>query len=318
MIIWDWFRGLRQRHETLDEDLDAEIESHFRMAARDRVDRGEDSTEAMFSVRREFGNVSLVKEVTREMRRLASLERFAKETRYAVQGLSKSPVFSIAAALTLAVGLAAATIIFGVVNTVLLRPLPFADSDRILTVSESMPALGPRPQVVTLEEYMRWRDSGVFEECAALDTAEFTLLGAGRPERIAGVQVTAEFFRMFGVRPALGRDFRRGEDAPGAGDVVILSHQLWAAKFHSDPNIIGKTVHFADNIRTVIGVMPIGFDFPRHADLAGLMSWVPEETEFWIPFQFTQKDVEQGNFNFLVLGSAWDSGCSRLANASSR
>jgi len=187
------------------------------------------------------------------------------------------------------------------VNAVLLRPLPFPGSDRILTIAETVPFFGQKPQVVTLKEYLGWRDAGVLTESVALDTAAFTLLGAGPPERVGGVQVTAEFFQLFGMQPALGRDFRQGEDRPGAGDLVILSYQLWTRKFHSDPNIVGRSVRFGDGLRTIIGVMPRGFDFPRQADLAGLMSWAPEQTEFWIPFQFTQRQIAQGNFNYLVL-----------------
>src|ERR1700719_3413493 len=108
-----------------------------------------------------------MKEVTREMGSLAFLERVVREIRYAVRGLMKSPGFTAAAGCTLAVGLAAATILFGVVNTVLLRPLPFPGSDRILTIAETVPFFGQKPQVVTLKEYLGWRDSGVLAESAA-------------------------------------------------------------------------------------------------------------------------------------------------------
>jgi putative ABC transport system permease protein len=298
MKIWRSLRALRLRNEELDE----EIEGHLRMAVRDRVDRGEDPAEASFAARQEFGNVGLVKEVTREMWALASLEQLVREGRYAIRGLIKAPGFTSVATLTMALGLAAATIIFGVINTVLLRPLPFSTSDRILTVTETIPFFGQKPQVVTLREYLRWRESGVFASAAALDTTSSTLLGVGTPERISGVQVTADFFRIFGLQPIIGRDFRAGEDTPGAAAVVILSHQLWARKFLSDSTVVGKPVRFGDTLRTVIGVLPAGFEFPRHADLAELMPWLPDETEFWVPFQFTQQQVEKGNFNYLVVG----------------
>ena len=291
-------RGLRTRHA----DLDEELQAHLALAVRDRVERGEDPREAEFAARREFGNVALVQEVTRDHWPLFSLERFARELRHALRGMRRDPGFTAAAVLTLAIGLAAATIMFSVVNAVLLRPLPFPSAGRILTIGEIIPFFGTQPQVVTLREYQRWRASGVFERSAAVDVASFALLGAGAPERIDGVQVTADFFRVFGVQPELGRDFRPGEDVPGAAEVAILSHRLWARKFHSDPGIIGKSIRLGDSLRTVVGVMPAGFEFPRHADIARLMSWAPEETEVWVPFQFTEQQVQQGNFNYLVLG----------------
>lgn len=285
-----------------DEELDEEIQAHLRMAARDRIDRGESEQQARSSVRREFGNVGLIKDVAREMRRWASLERFARETRYALRGLAKSPGFSIAAGLTLSIGLAAAAIIFAVVNAVLLRPLPFPQPDRIITVSETMPGFGSKPMVAPFDQFLLWRDTGVFAKSAALNAGEYTLLGTGRPERITGFQVTAEFFSIFGIRPALGRDFRMGEDKPGAGSIVILSHQLWARKFQSDPNVVGRSVRFGDELRTIIGVMPAGFEFPRSSDISSLMTWAPEETEFWIPLQMDPKTIQEGNFDYLVVG----------------
>ncbi len=285
-----------------DEELNEEIEMHLRMAAQDRVDRGESPQQARSSVNREFGNAALIRDVARELRRWASLERFVRETRYALRGLAKSPGFSIAAGLTLAIGLAATVIIFAVVNAVLLRPLPFPQSDRIVTVSETIPGFGQKPIVSPFDQYILWRGTGVFQKSAALNPVEYTLLGSGTPERVTGFQVTAEFFSIFGVQPALGRDFRAGEDKPGGGSVVILSHQLWARKFQSDPTIIGRTLRFGDELRTVIGVMPAGFEFPRHAEISNVMSWAPEETEYWMPLQMDAKAIEEGNFNYLVIG----------------
>jgi hypothetical protein len=290
-------RGWRTRHTELDEEL----RCHLGMAISERVKNGEDPRETEFAVRREFGNLALIQEVTRDQWPLVSLERLARELRQALRGMRRAPGFTAAAVLTLGVGLAAATVMFSVVDAVLLRPLPFPGADRILTVGEIIPFFGTKPQVVTLREYQRWRASGVFDSSAAVDTASFALLGAGLPERIDGVQVTADFFRLFGVQPSLGRDFRPSEDAPGAAAVAILSHQLWARKFHSDPGVVGRSIRLGDRLRTVIGVMPPGFEFPRHADVAGLMSWAPEDTEVWVPFQFTEEQVRQGNFNNLVL-----------------
>lgn len=225
----------------------------------------------------------------------------ALHLRYAFRAMARNPGFAAAATLTLAVGLASATVMFSVVNTVLLRPLPFHDSQRILCISRTIPFFGPGRQPVTLDEYLRWRKTGLFNHIAALTTEEFTLLGAGTPERVAGMGVTPDFFRVFDMRPAIGRDFRADDNAGNAKPVVMLSHELWAGKFHSDPDIIGKAIHLGDDLRVVVGVMPRGFEFPRHADIAAAMDWAPQETEFWIPLQFTEKEVQEHNFNYLVL-----------------
>ncbi len=230
------------------------------------------------------------------------METLLQDIRYGLRMLRKSPGFTVAVVLTLAIGLAAATLMFSVVNAILLRPLPFTDSGRILCVSRTIPFFGPGRQPVTLDEYLRWRKTGIFSHLAALDTEQFTLLGAGTPELVEGVAVTPDFFRVFSIQPRLGRDFRPHENAPVAQPVVMLSHQLWARKFHSDPGIVGKTIHLGDDLRLVIGVMPEGFEFPRHADIAAAMDWAPQETEFWIPLQVTEKEVQEENFNYLVLG----------------
>ena len=298
MKLSDLFRSLRTR----DAQLDEELQSHLRMAIRDRIERGEDPRQAEMAARREFGNVGLIEDTTRDHWAFFSFERLARELRHALRGMRRNPGFTAAAVVILGVGMAAAPIMFSLVDTVLLRPLPFPGAGRILTIGEIIPFFGTKPQVVTLREYQLWRESGALQQTAAVNSASFTLLGAGLPERIEGVEVTADFFRLFGIEPELGRDFRTGEDKPGAAPIAILSHQLWARKFHSDPAIVGQSIRLGDSLRTVVGVMPPGFDFPRRADISGLMSWAPEQTEVWVPFQFTEEQVHQGNFNFLVLG----------------
>jgi len=298
MSLW---RFLKRRRR--DEDLDEEIRGHLRMAARDREELGEHPKEAELSARRDFGNVELVKETVRDIAGSVSLDSILRSIRYAMRGMTKSPGFSTAAVLTLAVGFAAATVVFSVINAVLLRPLPFQQSDRIVTISEIIPFFGQKPQVVALRNYVRWRESGVFALSAALGTTDASLIGAGQAERVSGAMVTTDFFRIFGIHPALGRDFLAADQKPGAA-VAILSHELWARKFQFDPNIVGKPIHLGDSLVTVVGVAPRGFDFPRQADLGSLMSWAPERTEYWVPFPFTEKDIQNGNFQLSGAGPA--------------
>ncbi len=210
--------------------------------------------------------------------------------------------YSGIAVVTLALGLTAVSLTFTLVNTVVLRPLPFAHGERIVAVSQIVPALSSGPTVSTVGEFQQWQKSGLFDYAAALDTAEYTLEGQGRPERIYGVSVTPDFFRIFSMQPLLGRGLSAGDAVPGHDKVIILSHQLWARRFARDPAIIGKTIPVSGEPLVVIGVMPPGFDFPRLADVGTIMNWAPEQSEFWTPFTITPKLVQQGNFNYYVLG----------------
>lgn len=229
-----------------------------------------------------------------------------QDLRYGLRMLARNPGFTAVAVVTLALGLAAVNTIFAVVETVLLRPLDFPHPERIFTVSQDMPALGSGPSVVTLGEFQQWEKSGLFEHAAAIDAAEYTLLGPGRAERLFGVRVTPDFFRVFGVQPFLGRGFVAQDATPGHDNVLVLSYTLWMTSFGGDPGVVGKPVRTSEGLMTVIGVMPPRFDFPRLADVRTIFFWAPEQTEFWAPLTITQGLVQQGNFNYLVIGRLKD------------
>jgi putative ABC transport system permease protein len=231
-----------------------------------------------------------------------AMNAFVRDLRYALRQLSKNPGFTAVAVLTLAIGLAAVNTIFAVVETVLVRPLNFPRSDRVFVIAQSNAALGSGPSVVTLKEFQRWQQSGLLEGAAAMDTKEFTLLGSERAERLFGVRVTPDFFHVFGVRPFLGRGFVAEDATPGHDQVIVLSHELWMRSFAGNRNIIGKTVRMGEGLMTVIGVMPLHFDFPRLADVRTIMFWAPEQTEFWTPLTINEKLLQEGNFNYYALG----------------
>jgi putative ABC transport system permease protein len=222
------------------------------------------------------------------------------------RSLFASPGYSTTAIATLALGLAAVGVTFAVVDTVLLRPLPFAKSDRIVTISQKIPLLSSSPTVVTTDEFLGWQKSGLFESAALMDTAEYTLEGHGHPERIYGASVTPDFFRVFGLQPIAGRSFLAGDASAGRSNVIVLSHQLWKRRFNGDRSLVGRTIRLSGIPMTVIGVMPPGFDFPRLADVSMIMDWAPEQSEFWVPFVISPKILEQGNFNFYALGRLRD------------
>jgi putative ABC transport system permease protein len=229
-----------------------------------------------------------------------------QDIRFGLRMLAKNPGFTAVAVLTLALGLAAVSTIFAVVETVLLRPLDYAHSERIVSVSQTMPALGSGPTVVTLREFQRWEKTGLFEHAAAMDTVGHTLLGAGHPEQLFGVRVTADFFRVFGVQPFLGRGFVAGDATPGHDSVIVLSYARWMSSFGGDRGIVGKTVRMSAGPITVIGVMPPRFDFPRLADVRTIMFWAPEQTDFWAPLTMTEKTVEESSYNYYMLGRLRD------------
>lgn len=217
-----------------------------------------------------------------------------------------SPGYSAVAIITLALGMAALSLMFAVVDTVLLRPLPFAKSDKVVNISQKIPLFGSSPTVVTADEFQDWQSSGLFQSAALMDTAEYTLEGGQHPERIYGASVTRDFFRVFDLQPIAGRGLSAGDVIEGHSDVIVLSHELWARLFGSDRNVIGKTIRLSGTPMTVIGVMPTGFDFPRLADVSAIMNWAPDKAEFWVPFVITPKIVEGGNFNYYALGRLRD------------
>ena len=254
----------------------------------------------------ELGGIEQVKDKVREARAGRILEDLARDFRFGFRTLMKSPGTLTLTVLTLALGLAAVNTIFALVNTVILRPLDFPHSERIFTVSLRLPALGSGPVVANLGEFEAWKKSGLFDEVAAIGTNSLTLLGQGRAERLSGVSVTPDFFSVFGAKTFLGRGFVAADGTLGRDNVIVLSYALWKRSFGGDPQIVGKTIRVSGGTMTVIGVMSPRFDFPRLADVRSIMVWAPEEPQFWTPLAVTEKGIEEGNFDYLVVGRLKD------------
>jgi putative ABC transport system permease protein len=162
--------------------------------------------------------------------------------------------------------------------------------------------MGNGPQICTLDEFQRWQKSGLLDYAAAISTINLTLPASDRTELLFGARVTPDFFRVFGISPFLGRAFLKEDAALGHEEVIILSHELWASRFGSDPTIVGKTIKFSSATLTVIGVMPPRFDFPRLADVGAVMRFAPKQSEFWTPLVITQRMIDQNNYNYYVVG----------------
>src|SRR6266446_1138761 len=216
------------------------------------------------------------------------------DVRYAVRLMHRNPGFTAVAVLTLALGIGANTTMFGIVNAVLLRPLPFPDPDRLVTVWKGRIENPQSLNIVSLPNYRDWKERNrVFEELAVLDSAGrgYNLSGGTEPEQVSGVRVTASFFRVLGVRPLLGRTFLPEEEDAGRDRVVVLSHGLWQRRFGGDPTLLGKTIPIDDQAYTVVGVMPQSFQF---------QFWSGPR-QLWVPAGWTKGDLEGRGNSFVSL-----------------
>ena len=186
-----------------------------------------------------------------------------KDLGYAIRNLARTPGLTAVAVLTLALGIGANTAMFSVINAVLLRPLPYPQSDRLVTILAGIPSMNIEGAFVEYNTFGEWWQSQgrSFESMWAYNMADVNLTSAGEPERLQLCHVNAGFLAMIGVRPALGREFLPEEDKPGAGRVAMLGNGIWKRRFGSDPAIIGRQVVLDNQPYTVVGVMPPGFDF---------------------------------------------------------
>ncbi len=253
------FRGLQNK----DEELEAEIQHHLDEAIRERMARGETAEQARANARREFGNVGLVKEVTREMWGWASWERFTQDLRFGLRLLRKHSVFTLIAVLSLAFGIGANTAIFTIVDQLLVRALPVPTPEQLVKVLERG-MLGDK--IITNSSlsyplYADYRDqNSVFAGLAGYSDLALSLSDGGQSERLSGLIVTGNYFEVLGVTSALGRTFLPEEDrTPGTHPVVVLSHGFWKRRFGGDPSIIGKNLALNGGSYTVIGVTPPEF-----------------------------------------------------------
>lgn len=256
------------RRAALERDLDAELQSHLAMEIRQRVERGESPQSARRSASREFGNMGLIADVTREMWGFVQLEQLVRDARYAVRTLRKSPLLTSMVALTLALGIGGTTAIFTLMHGILLRPLPFPSPNQLVMIWE-LPPQTNKPNVVLLNNFVAWKErSHSFQSMAAFVQVPMNLLDPQESEQVPGLKVTAGFFTALGTPPLLGRTFRPGEYNRDEPREVILSYATWQRRFGGRPDVIGKRISIDVTHHEVIGVMPPSFGFPNvKADL---------------------------------------------------
>ncbi len=252
-------------------DLDDEIQLHLTLEAEQLQQQGLDPRTAAATARRRFGRVEAVKEALRAIRGVEPIEDLRRDLAFAARALRRRPGFALVVLLTLVIGLASATTIFGVVYGVLWSPLPYSDADRIVTVYQTNHTQGVEYAPVSLPNYLDWKArSRAFSALAVAERFGVRYSAPDGPERFAAWRVTAGFFGALRARPLLGRTFSADEFQPGRAPVAVLDYDLWRTRFNADSSLVGKTLILADPPVQVIGVMPPSVHLP------GPGMWLPK------------------------------------------
>ena len=205
------------------------------------------------------------------------MENLRSDISYALRNLLKRPAFTIIAVTTLALGIGANTAIFSAINALLLKPLPFPELDRVVAIWDKLPSRGVLHNEVAMANYLDWQaQNQSFEQLALYRWWSANLTGLETPERIQGFLVTANYLDALGMKPIMGRNFLPEENQPGKDAVAIITHSLWQRRFGGDPNIVNKTVTINTIVRTVVGVMPEHFNFPKGAEIYAPLPMTPE------------------------------------------
>lgn len=276
------------RWRSRDRDMDREMAFHRDALARDYARDGVSERDAQRAARRQFGDLTRLKERGHDERTWRVAEDLVRHVRHAVRGFRRNPGFALTVILTLALGIGGSTAIFSIVDQTLLRPLPYPNGDELVTIYETAPAFGLGPEqivfgqtrnVVSPANWLDWqRDSRTLRQLAAWRGASWTLTGAGDPIRLDVQLVSSEFFPLLGVQPLFGRTITPDDDRPNAPRVVVLSHDLWQQRFGGDPGVVGRAIQLNDNPARIVGVMPSGFRF------------LDRGTALWSAFQLDRRE----------------------------
>jgi predicted permease len=293
-----WEHVVRQRlrqlgHGVPDAGLVEELAAHLAQAYDDARDNEATDAEAYERAVRVLDASDLLRTTMAarppepEASRLTPLN-LTGDLRFALRMLFRAPAFSLVAIVTFAVGIGINTAVFNVVNGVLLRPLPYADADRITMLWMDNRPANIREDITSYPNYRDWRTrSTSYAHIAAYTFAAFSSTGAGEPERLIGAAVTANFFDVLQVSPVLGRLFTEANETPGQDGVVVLSHGLWLRRFGGAVDVLGRTLTLNGRVHEVIGVLPEAVRWPERAELWKPLAPIPQQREarnsFWLP-----------------------------------
>lgn len=243
-------------------DLERELQCDLALEEEEQRDRGLSPEEARYAAQRAFGNATLIKEQTRETWGWAPFEHRLQDLRYALRQFGRSPGFALTVVLILALGIGANTAVFSVVNGLLLRPLPYNDPERLVWIHDGLTQQDKSGWSACMEDFLLWRNgSRSFEHLAAFSGDQFTFTGDGRAERVAGADVSADFFETLGVRPLLGQTFASNADQPSQQITAVISERLWRERYSARADILNKSVFVDGQPVTILGVMPSSFQF---------------------------------------------------------
>lgn len=267
--FWRRLLFLRRRNQ-LDSDLQEEMQFHLEMKIEENLAAGLSVEEARYQALRQFGNKTIIHEEAKEVWNFVSFELLLQDIRFAFRMLRKNPVFTVVAVLALGLGIGANTAIFSVITTVLVQPLPYQEPERLVWLANTNPSLGVSQTFLNPEDILDYQEQAEsLEQVASWGTYPVNLAGGKEPERVESIYVTTNFFQTLRIAPILGRDFTSEEGKEGS-NVVIISYGLWQRQFSGDPDVIGRNIVIAGDVkapRTIIGVMPAGMIFPARIDL---------------------------------------------------
>ena len=233
-----------------------------------------------------------------------AMESVWNDVRYAARALRKAPRFTAAALITLALGLGATTVIFSLVDHIVLRPLPYRDVERLVVVRETIaeladayPSLG-----ANASHFLGWQQQcAACEDIAALRKLPMTLTGDGDPQRLGGARISANFLALLGVQPAIGRGFTANDDTPGSDRVVILGDAFWRRQYGADRSIVGRSITLNESPHVVIGVLPPEFTLPA-GDALGPLVGLPRDVDVFKPLALTPRErITPGEFDYVAL-----------------
>jgi putative ABC transport system permease protein len=278
-----------RRRKSKEEDLERELRSDLELEAEERRENGLSAEEAFYVAQRAFGNTTLVKEGTREMWGWNSVERVLQDCRYALRGLRKSPGFSLTAVVILGLGIGANATIFSIVDTVLLHPLPFPDSQSIVHLRRKTD-FGSSSSFDMHDYVGIGAARNVLSALAISDgvVGGYNLTTGGMPEQVSGLHVSAEYFSVFQVQPVAGRLFINGDDIPGQPRLVVISESLWNRRFGRERSIIGQVLDIGGQGYTVVGVAP-----------ETMRTFMPSDVYLSLPVPRESSDRTNG---FTVIG----------------
>jgi predicted permease len=282
----NWLKQLFTRRRRYDE-LSETIREHLEENIADLMDDGMTREEAEQAARREFGNVTLIEQHSREVWQWPTLESQWTDTKYALRRLRRAPLFTTIALITLAVAVGANTVIFSVVNGVLLKPLSYPNPDRLIAVDHSSQESGFKKMGISRSIYFVYREQNMtLADIGAYNGDELDVTGAGAPEHVRVLDVTDGILPLLGVYPVLGRLFTRQDDAPGAAQTVVLTYSYWQQRFGGASSVIGNSITVSGVPREIIGVLPQRFHFLDQKDPSLIL-----------PMQWDRATTTLGSFN---------------------